>query len=421
MPRKTRRRTQSSLVFAAIAIFIGSFLACALNAKLFGPQPPRPDAFVVTGASATDGKVAALRNQSALADGIIFVENVVPATQNPTVAACEGCAFVADMRCKYPYRYGPEHYFHKVMQCLLPHYGVFVQTRQAKVTGTRCFIVSVKSLMPFLVPLLGQDFHYKFIQEEESCVRELHKDVALELPKYTKNKTNNKEERIREINRADKFWLSFYPPLPIKKQMKYLQADVMRNVVGTSEKDHPIILLARRSDMRSFDPGTEEALVQMLNARTGRRVVRFTGSENMSSTMEMFAAAGGLVGFHGAGFANSVFNGQRLCVVEITTFQDADCSDKEIWRTHLNLYAKAEPAKGGNQRLWPLSINPSVVWETHLLPLRRLLARNGLEDRCSDGGMHDMDEIVKRIKWISLSEYDVARISDKIFRCLAAV
>merc|ERR1712013_120755 len=103
-------------------------------------------------------------------------------------------------------------------------------------------------------------------------------------------------------------------------------------------------------------------------------------------------------GYHGAGFVNSIFNGHHLCVVELTTFKDRNCSDKTVWRSHPSLTAHDRP-------VWPLTINPHVMWQIYGLPLHQLLSANyGNVTNCSevvppDRG-DDIDLWVKRLHWI---------------------
>ena len=54
----------------------------------------------------------------------------------------------------------------------------------------------------------------------------------------------------------------------------------------------------------------------------------YTGNETTEETIRMFAAADGVIGFHGAALANSVFARGQPCIIEISI---------EGWRSNIAL------------------------------------------------------------------------------------
>mmetsp|Transcript_638 Transcript_638/g.2678 ORF Transcript_638/g.2678 Transcript_638/m.2678 type:complete len:354 (+) Transcript_638:76-1137(+) len=264
---------------------------------------------------------------------------------------CKGCDFVADMSCHFPWQYRPEMYYHRVMNCLLPHYGVVEKARQA--SGTRCFIGHKRVLLPFLNVLLGGQMPYRLIEDGEPCVKKLKVDAIL-------------DEKLKNARKSESFVV--YPRFPVRQQLQELQKDVERYIMQGAASEGWVVLLSRRGAWRHFDVKGERALARSLRSETRHKVIKFTGDEGVANTMRIFASASGAVGWHGAGLANSVFNSRGLCVVEMSTYKDKDCSDRTVWRL-MNNFTSRFARTGEETKFVPLNFNPHVVWQKVLLAL----------------------------------------------------
>ena len=77
----------------------------------------------------------------------------------------------------------------------------------------------------------------------------------------------------------------------------------------------------RPPDSRAFDNTTSALLLNALSrvCPDGVELRVYYGHESPLETIQLFSNAIGVVGFHGAGFANAYFAMSRCCVVEITT------------------------------------------------------------------------------------------------------
>merc|ERR1712194_785353 len=263
----------------------------------------------------------------------------------------------------------------------------------------------------FLQHTLGNDMPWKFIDHHNECVEGLVKRIDASL-----------DRNLKHMDRKKRF--KTYHTLTLTKQLASMQADVERNVMKGAPSSGDILLLSRKGGSRSWIPDQEEKLINKLGKATSRRVVRFTGSESTLETVRAFAGAAGVVGYHGAGFANTIFNGRHVCVVEITTYKDVDCSDKTVWRSHPDLRTRGD-------KVPPVTINPHAAWQLYLLPLLPMLQANHAEDRTDcgpdvernklerlqgnfskkDPPLEYMDQVVKQLKYITLKSADSTKVA----------
>lgn len=288
------------------------------------------------------------------------------------------------------------------MQCLLPHWAVVQRAREAK--GMRCFIGHVDSLLPFAsVILAGESMPHRLISADDPCVA----DARIHARLY---------KDLHTLNPLQAFEL--YPKFPMQSPMAQIQADVARNVARTESRLdsrlRPVILMVRRGGMRRFDTGSEDALFRGLSEATGgRRVVKFSGDEGIRDTLRLFVAAAGVVGYHGAGFANTVFNGRKLCAVEITTTRDRDCTNQHVWRSHQKL-------KANQQHLKAVTINKLLLYRQVVLPLRQMLMANYGVAWCNESLPTNMDHFVKHLN-VSLNEKNIVKIAETTEKCLKSL
>ena len=90
---------------------------------------------------------------------------------------------------------------------------------------------------------------------------------------------------------------------------------------NTTSPKYLVMIHRRPPDSRAFDNTTSALLLNALSrvCPDGVELRVYYGFESPLETIQLFSNAIGVVGFHGAGFANAYFAMSRCCVVEITT------------------------------------------------------------------------------------------------------
>merc|ERR1719277_1609875 len=108
-------------------------------------------------------------------------------------------------------------------------------------------------------------------------------------------------------------------PVDVIKNLQLVQEDANRLV--PKPKPH-IILIQRENSYRIFRPAPLEDLTKSLVSTTGLPVYLYMGRESVIDTIKLFSQANGIVGYHGAGWANSYFTAHPHCAQQISTFYD---------------------------------------------------------------------------------------------------
>jgi hypothetical protein len=134
-----------------------------------------------------------------------------------------------------------------------------------------------------------------------------------------------------------------------------------------------IVLVQRANETRRFAPSSLDALVRGLSAATGKRVRIYSGGESVPQTLDLFANAIAVVGFHGAGLLNILFTPRAACLIELTYYVDLNSSwiTRRICGSHI--YSPASWA------------HPAFNCSVYALPVAQLLL--GGQARCP-GNQH---------------------------------
>ena len=106
------------------------------------------------------------------------------------------------------------------------------------------------------------------------------------------------------------------------------------------------------------------AAAQALQQATGREVYVYRGNESTAQTVDVFANARAVVGYHGAGFANTMMSTHGACVMEAST--NANVYGTVPWRTNAFMC---------------LPWNPGLRWAIYRVPLTHMLDANHV--RCT--------------------------------------
>ena len=195
-------------------------------------------------------------------------------------------------------------------------------------------------------------------------------------------------------------------------------AALQRHVRAPAARTADVVLIARRDKShcwsrtcgarrfpagRQFTTGAQRALVAAL-APLGSVRIFWGENETLAETVRLFQDARVVVGYHGAGFANVLF--QRTapaCAVEIV----AAYEDGQPWRTNEEL----------------VRFNAGLTWRTVRLGLAEVLAANQNEKRPAAEryplvkGVRDANRWLKAVAWVDLNATDVARVAAAAAAC----
>ena len=154
---------------------------------------------------------------------------------------------------------------------------------------------------------------------------------------------------------------------------------------------------------RRFTKAAQRALVAALKPLGSVRVF-YGENETLAETVRLFQDARVVVGYHGAGFANALFQrAAPACAVEIVAAYD----DGRPWRTNEEL----------------VRFNAGLTWRTVRLGLAEVLAANQNEKRPAEEryplvkGVRDPDRWLKTVARVDLNATDVARVAAAAAAC----
>jgi len=276
---------------------------------------------------------------------------------------CSECTRVFDMRCNHHFK---RIYFHKIIDCLLPLYGTFVQATvhaRAMPNATACVLADTDVLMPFLVPLAGPGVA---VYDASRC-----NSLLRPLPAWSirQNGTILASEKAQQ-----------------QLIIGGLHPHLRHAWPESRAAEGPVVLVERLASRRwSNAPAIRAALRAWLEPM-GAKLSVFDGSQSARVTMELFARQQGVVGYHGAGLANSVFTPRHACVVEVSLWLDA--TRREPFRVM--------PARRIS------SWNPQLEWMTYRLDWSRARRANLNTDwlqhiKLQDGAHVRDRELIRRV------------------------
>lgn len=330
-------------------------------------------------------------------------------------ANCKGCDIVMDLRCA-GIRAGRHAFFHRIVNCLLPFYGLIEQVRWEP--GRRCAVTwftyhrhADPNLLPF-IELLAPDAELKFIDENAECSSNLY--LTTVEPSY---KQGFNKRFVEEFANDDHVAATY--KIDLQSNARVLQRDSLKyqSQLGLGGTPTGVLLLRKSGTSpagepvrttREFDTFSENALREGLNAVLPRPLVNYYGSESVADTIRMFVLANLIAGYHGAGIANAMFTSRPACVLEVSTFKDL--KSKKPWRTNADL----------------IKVSPNLAeWETYKLPLKQLLDANHLSWQSlaspSTDAVDVVDESIKDLPLVSLTSGDVEHMAGWVSRCLERV
>lgn len=261
---------------------------------------------------------------------------------------CWGCVQLLDARCLDS---RASLYWHRIVDCLLPVYQALTETRSIppqrkifRVHASRsraCVLVQAGVVYPYAARLLP---HNMYISTEAMGSQPNCSALLVGLP------------RVRE---------------GVSPVWRLLHRDVERTLGGPPRPSH-VVLISRESDSTSAATRSSRLfrntshVLNILERVMGLPAVRYTGREDVFSTLRIFGSAAAIVGYHGAGLANAIFVPHHTCVVEISTYMNVS-SNTLPWRANEHKRTQA----------W----SPERIhWQSYRIPLAKVYSLTG---RCA--------------------------------------
>lgn len=308
---------------------------------------------------------------------------------------CDGCDFTIDFSCPYT---GPRSaYYHRIADCLLPSYGLLDVARAAN--GSVCILTYPRqpNLMALLPILITDMRNARIIDSTVNC--------ASALPRHAVNP--------RPVRSKLKRYLEAFPSLPnvvgrypidFGANVRKLHHDISK--VATPPKGPQLVIIDRPRGQRRFATETRAAVSDMLKrvvrthtqkSQAALGVMGYSGDESIKSTFDIFTNAAGVIGYHGAGFANALFTARRSCMMELSTWKDLESTIP--WRTNRFLARES----------------PYLFWYTLRIRLQTLLDANPNIANASR-----VKDKIKELKIIKLLVSDVSALEKNLVDCLGS-
>ena len=265
-------------------------------------------------------------------------------------SACGGCPSMLYLHCPQMVDHAT---FHRLFDCLVPRYAEL----RALQNTTRCVATAPLETGTYLSALLG-DRGFRAVDPNQAvCVHHRWPRTELGKPLWGKDWDPGRVASGRRSTSAE-----HVASLPL------VHEDVRRQMPPPRRRWILLVLRAPPS-ARAFDAAGAARLRAAL-LRVAKRVhseVRvYTGQESPRDTVALFAHALGVVGFHGAGFVNTLFALRRCCVVEITTTRwlrlpSPSAPRPHVWRSNLEV----------------ADLNRRLEWHVMNVSLDAIAERNG--------------------------------------------
>lgn len=327
------------------------------------------------------------------------------------MSACDVCRFTIDFSCPFS-NIHQSNYFHRIVDCMVPMYGLLELARTRAADGTVCILTGVTrtpNLVPLLSKLIADMEDATVIDSENKCARSLprHAVNPVTLPRYGRSYAHAFPTLANIVGRY---------PIDLPANVRALRRDISR--VATPP-DHRQLVLIQRERTRAFEPGTAAALRDMLNgvvsAQGERRhnslgFFEFTPNMTVKQTFDIFTNAAGVVGYHGAGHANTLFTAHPSCVMEISTYRTLNWKP---WRSNSDLAKQ----------------NDLLFWYTVRVKLQTLLGANTyageLPNIARDIAGHEGRKLaaarsrwIKNLRNVQLLPYDIRNLEKTLTDCL---
>ena len=276
-----------------------------------------------------------------------------------SASPCRGCPTMLFLNCPLMVDHGT---FHRLWDCFLPRYAEL-----RLLNATRCVVTSPGETGLYVSALLS-DYGFRAVDPTHAtCTHHRWPRTEMGNPSWGHDWDPGRLASGRRSTSSAHV-----------SSLAVLHKDIQHR---TGPSDAPwIVLVTRRPPAsRAFDDATTARLhAALANIRT-HRVKPYFGNESQQETMALFANAAAVVGFHGAGFVNTIFPVRRCCVIEISTTRQ--------WRP---TNRGASPNAPLQTMVWRSNLevadaNRNLEWHVINISLAQIAARN---DKPADWVMH---------------------------------
>lgn len=267
------------------------------------------------------------------------------------------CTHVYDASCQHRFR---NSFFHRLLDCLLPSYPVIeafvdrVQSLPRSEHPTACIVLHTSTnSTPYT------DIVQPFLPARDTLNQSVVWDDAWLSRDATRNALDRDRPTCFQLAPAAQVvrWTEFSSNFKLRgcSAAETASSDRMATVFAPSLADHPlapkpsILLIQRAEGSERYFQDFPDTLLYFQHRFPAADVAVYWGNESFPATARLFAAADVVVGYHGAGLANSLFLRKGALVIEVTTTlqyrresawlieTSRDRRKRQIWRTNRQL------------------------------------------------------------------------------------
>lgn len=218
--------------------------------------------------------------------------------------------------------------------------------------------------------------------------------------------------------------LRVFHQLLLRRQQLDEPADELAHGKGAAATHH--IVIVQRLSSRSFDgpPGVQLPwIASRLSAASGLTTRVYWGNESVAETLDLFANAAAVVGFHGAGLVNVLFTPHAACLFEVSGYI----------ATNRSIEGRLVGRQGSplDIRLWA---HQKLRYDAMFLPIEQLLQPCTLHEQRRCGllayaeqaavlgrvttAARKIDVYLKYIPNVTLLPADVDEMSERVASCI---
>ena len=294
----------------------------------------------------------------------------------------ETCRRVVDLTCQT--RMNPEAFYHRIIDCLLPEYGVVLEESAQIARGTCLFGLGTRGMfyetLGILPPAFGAKVQTSLLQAAPPCG---NTDTAMSAMFGQRYLVRNLLRNTTSLE-------------ILKRNANLILNDVGNAFAKTDENNTAdfVVLVVARTGSRSFNTESLLRLLLALESISESAVILFKGDESIRTSMEIFTRADAVVMYHGAAAANLLFCKHLTLVVEITTYTDT--VSKKSWRKNTDQIAL---------------IRPDLKVKVFRIPLHQVVSIDIINEK---EDARDKDQYMKDARDIQLLKSDAEGIKEII-------
>ena len=306
---------------------------------------------------------------------------------------CTGCQHLLQLRCRYSRQM---YFYHRILDCVIPLLlGLEIQLPNVSKQGLLCLLGERDVLYPFVRELWSGGREVRFVDDRTNAATRTFTPThcscrQLRFPVQARWVPYNNHEPGQALCNDRLVQCSYHTSkeLMLKLHAVIVRAGLLARVDdsgalalsdfsdglgGAALPRQPvreIVLITRtgearffghplKNSTRAFSHGAIACLMRALEGIPSAATRLYSGSEDVRTTLQLFARARAVVGFHGAGLVNALFAVAPVVVVEVTTW----ILPRVTWRTN---------------RAGVLHWSFNMDWVTHHIDCEELLSSKDL-------------------------------------------